>query len=347
MKTTAAVLVQTGRPLEIADLDVPTLQPGQALVQVRYSGVCHTQLLECRGHRGRDPFLPHCLGHEGVGIVCEVGRGINRVKPGDTVILSWIKASGSDVPATQYQWDGRTVNAGGVTTFARLAVVSENRLTPIESSLCTPAGAMLGCALPTGMGAVIHTANARPGQRIVIFGLGGVGLCAVLGAALAGCHPIIAVDIQPSKFDAARKLGATHFVNADPENLLEQLHQLCPEGVDLAIEATGQPTVMAMALRCVRPRGGAAVVIGNARQNQSLSIDPGQLNLGKKLLGTWGGDTMPDRDYPRYARMLTDRRIDLSPLVNTTYPLEATNEALDALERGRSIRPIIDMSLTN
>src|SRR5882724_3599700 len=127
MKTTAAVLVELGQPLELADLDIPVLKPGQALIEVAYSGVCHTQVGEARGHRGEDKFLPHCLGHEGSGVVREIGPGVSKVKPGDRAILSWIKGSGADVPGTVYDWNGRTVNAGGITTFATYSVISENR----------------------------------------------------------------------------------------------------------------------------------------------------------------------------------------------------------------------------
>jgi len=129
MKTIAAVLEQLGRPLVLAELDVPALKPGQVLVEIALAGVCHTQLLECRGYRGQDPFLPHGLGHEGSGTVQEVGPGVTKCRPGDRVALSWIKGSGADVPGTVYSWNGRSVNAGGVTTFARHAVVSENRVT--------------------------------------------------------------------------------------------------------------------------------------------------------------------------------------------------------------------------
>ncbi|HEX8096993.1 MAG TPA: alcohol dehydrogenase catalytic domain-containing protein, partial [Pyrinomonadaceae bacterium] len=129
MKTTAAILVKTGGPLELVELEIPALKPGQALVEVAWSGVCHTQVLECRGYRGEDKFLPHCLGHEGSGVVKEVGPGVGKIKPGDRVILSWIKGSGGDVPGTVYSWGGRKVNAGGITTFSRHSVISENRLT--------------------------------------------------------------------------------------------------------------------------------------------------------------------------------------------------------------------------
>jgi S-(hydroxymethyl)glutathione dehydrogenase/alcohol dehydrogenase len=209
MKTTAAVLVEPGSPLELADLEIPALKPGQVLVEVAYSGVCHTQLLEARGHRGEDRYLPHCLGHEGSGIVREVSNGVARVKPGDPVILSWIRGEGADVPGTVYGWNGRPVNAGAITTFATYSVISENRLTPIADGLSMRHAALVGCAVPTGAGVVFNTAQAQPGQSLVVFGVGGVGGCAIAAAASCGCHPIVAVDVNPDKFVLARQLGAT------------------------------------------------------------------------------------------------------------------------------------------
>src|SRR5436305_2976507 len=191
MKTTAAVLVELGKPLELADLEVPALRPGQALVEVAYSGVCHTQVGEARGHRGEDKFLPHCLGHEGSGTVREVGPGVAKVKPGDRVILSWIKGSGADVPGTVYGWNGRPVNAGGITTFATYSVISENRLTPAPDGMSMRLAALVGCAVPTGAGVIFNTAQPRPGQSVVVFGAGGIGSCAVAAAALAGATPVI------------------------------------------------------------------------------------------------------------------------------------------------------------
>src|SRR3954453_2598543 len=152
MKTTAAVLVELARPLELAALEIPALKPDQVLVEVAYSGVCHTQVGEARGHRGEDKFLPHCLGHEGSGVVRECGPGITKVKPGDKVILSWIKGSGADVPGCVYEWNGRKVNAGGITTFATYSVISENRLTVVPEGMSLRLGAALRWVLPARAG---------------------------------------------------------------------------------------------------------------------------------------------------------------------------------------------------
>jgi S-(hydroxymethyl)glutathione dehydrogenase/alcohol dehydrogenase len=344
MKTTAAVLVELGKPLELADLAVPALKPGQALVEVAYSGVCHTQVGEARGHRGEDRFLPHCLGHEGSGTVREVGPGVTKVKPGDRVILSWIKGSGADVPGTVYGWNGRSVNAGGITTLATYSVISENRLTPVPDGMSMRLAALVGCAVPTGAGVIFNTARPRPGQSVAVFGVGGIGSCAVAAAALAGCTPVVAVDVNPDKLALALKLGATHTVRAKDADPVAEVLKLCKGGADVAVEATGLAPVMRQALAAVRAQGGAAVVVGNARFGERLDIDPRELNQGKRLLGTWGGDNVPDRDYPRYCKLMTAGRLDLSPLLSRSYGLAEVNAALDDLELGRAARPLLDIA---
>lgn len=345
MKTQAAVLVETGRPLVLADLEVPAPGPGQVLVEISHSGICHTQILECRGRRGEDRYLPHCLGHEGSGIVREVGPQVAKVKAGDRVVLSWIKGSGADVPGAIYRWNGRLVHAGGVTTFQRLAVVSENRLTPLPEGISPRDAVLLGCAVPTGMGAVFNTLGLRAGQSTVIFGLGGVGLCALAAAAQAGGRPLLAVDVRPEKLDLAKALGATHAILGGRPETVSEILQICPGGADAAVEASGHPDAMRQALECVRPRGGAAVIIGNAPHGQRLTLDPREFNLGKRLLGTWGGDTQPDRDFPRYIRYLAEGRLPVASLISRVYRLEEVNSALDDLEAGRAVRPVLDMSL--
>ncbi len=298
-----------------------------------------------RGYRGEDRFLPHCLGHEGSGIVRDVGPGVAKVAAGDRVILSWMKGSGADVPGTTYQWNGRTVNSGAIATFARHAVISENRLTVMPDGVDMRKAATLGCAIATGLGSVFNAADAKQGQSLVVFGAGGIGLCAVAGGAIRGCGPVVAVDVVADKLDRAKRMGASHVIDASSADPMRELAALSPAGVDVAIEASGRPSVMAQALRSVRSRGGTAVVVGNAHFGETLSIDPGQLNQGKRLVGTWGGDNDPDRDFPHYCDLLTSGRLDLAPLLSREYPLSGINEALDDLEAGRVARSLVDLSL--
>jgi S-(hydroxymethyl)glutathione dehydrogenase/alcohol dehydrogenase len=247
------------------------------------------------------------------------------------------------VPGTVYGWNSRAVNAGAVTTFATLSVVSENRLTPVPDGLSMRHAALVGCAVPTGAGVVFNTARPRPGQSVVVFGVGGVGSCAVAAAALCGCYPVVAVDVNADKLALAKRLGATHVLNARRGDPVKEILALCPGGADFAIEATGVPAVMRQSLACVRPRGGTAVVVGNARHGQALEIDPRELNQGKRLLGTWGGDGEPDRDYPRYGKLISAGRLNVEPLLGRTYGLNEVNAALDDLERGLCVRPLLDI----
>lgn len=345
MKTTAALLVELDKPLELAEITCPALKPGQVLVEIAFSGVCHTQILEARGRRGPDPYVPHCLGHEGSGTVLEAGPGVTKVKADDQVILSWIKGSGFNVPGSVYTWNGRAVNAGAVTTFQRHAVVAENRLTPMPAGLGLREAIVLGCALPTGLGAVVNTAHPSAGQSLAVFGAGGIGQSAIAGAVVSGCVPVIAVDPNPAKRDLALRFGATHVLDPVAVDPVAEIHKLTGGGADYAIEATGLPAVMVQTLESVKPQGGRAVVIGNAVRGQLIPLDPRLLNDGKSLLGCWGGDAVPDRDYPRFARLLTSGRINVGPLLSASYALEGINDALDDLEAGRVGRPVIDMSL--
>lgn len=342
MRTQAAILVDIDR-LIVDELTLPPLKPGQVLVEIKYSGICHTQVLEIRGHRGKDPYLPHCLGHEGSGIVVEVGEKVEKVKIGDPVILSWIKGSGANVAGSIFEWNGQKVNAGAITTFSRYSIISENRLTPIKKNFSLKDAALLGCAIPTGLGVIFNTAKPRAGESLAVFGCGGIGLCAIKGAVIAGCVPIIAVDINPSKLQAAKEIGATHQIDASKEDPVEVIQKICP--LDFAIEASGHPSVMNQALRAVRPQGGAAVIVGNARLGDHLTLDPKELNQGKRILGTWGGDNIPDLHFPRYCNLIHYGQLNPKPLMGNTYSLFQIEQAILDLEKGQTLRPIIDMSL--
>lgn len=341
MRTLAAILVDFNH-IVIDEITLPPLKPGQVLVEIKYSGICHTQLLEVRGHRGKDPYLPHCLGHEGSGIVVEIGEKVEKVKPGDPVILSWIKGWGANVAGSISEWNGQQVNAGAITTFSHYSVISENRLTPISKDFPIKEAALLGCAIPTGLGVVFNTAQPKAGESLAVFGCGGIGLCAIKGASIAGCVPIIAIDINPLKLEAAIAMGATHIINASKQDPIEAIQKI---GVlDFAIEASGSLIAMNQALKAVRPQGGAAVIVGNAHQGQQFSFDPKELNQGKRIFGTWGGDNNPDIHFPRYCNLIRYGQLNPKPLLDNTYTLGQIDLALTHLEQGQVLRPMIDMA---
>lgn len=343
--TEAAVLCELGQPLRLLELGVPDPKPGQVVVDIACSGVCRSQLLEVWGHRGPDRFLPHALGHEGAGRVVGIGPGVTKVGPGSRVVLSWIKGRGADVPSTVYKGPYGPVSAAAIATFMRRAVVSENRVTPIPESVPWPAAALLGCAVPTGAGIIFNTVQPKPGETIAVFGVGGIGLNAVMAATIAGAS-VIAVDVLDDKLEHARRAGAAHQLNArrdDPEAAIRFLTR--GRGVDYAVEAAGEPRVIEAAFRSVREDGGLLIVAGNVAYGQRISLDPFDLIRGKRIVGSWGGETDPDRDIPLYVDLYLSGRLPLDSLVTNTYSLAAVNDALADLERGSVGRAVIDMSL--
>lgn len=344
-KTQAAVLFETGKPLRIMELAIPALKPGQVLVNVAFSGVCHSQLNEVRGHKGPDRFLPHALGHEGSGTVVAVGEGVTKVKSGDHVVLSWLKGSGADVPGTVYAGADGPVNSGAIATFMRRTVTCENRVTVIPRSIPLDLAALLGCAIPTGAGVVFNTSGLKPGDSVAVFGVGGIGLSAVMGAASIGAAPIIAVDVLPEKLALARELGATDTLNAaecDPAVTIRTLTG--GKGVRVAIECAGQVTAMESAFESVMAGGGLCVIAGNPRHGDTMRVNPYSLIGGKRLIGTWGGESRPDSDIPRYVEMFLSGRLALEKLGTAQYALDGVNQALDDLEAGRVVRAMIRMA---
>lgn len=345
--TQAAVLQQSGRPLVIRELKLPPLRPGQVLVEMAYSGVCGTQILEVRGRKGPDRFLPHTLGHEGSGVVLEVGEGVEKVKAGDHVVLTWIKGAGADVPSTVYDSEAGPVNSGAISTFMRHTITCENRVVPIAHEMPLREAALLGCAIPTGAGIIFNTARIVPGCSVAIFGIGGVGGSALMAAAAAGAQPIFAVDIHAGKRVLAEKLGATRFIHADQGCSEEEIRALTQgRGVDVAVETAGQRVSMESAFASVRDQGGLCVLAGNLPHGERISIDPFDLIKGRRIVGTWGGETDPDRDVPNYAAMFLEDSLPLSRMLTREFLLDDVNEALKAVESGEMGRVLLRMKVS-
>jgi S-(hydroxymethyl)glutathione dehydrogenase/alcohol dehydrogenase len=341
----AAVLYELGRPLRIVDdVDVPGVEHGQVKVRLAYSGVCHSQLMEVRGARGHDPYLPHLLGHEGSGVVAEVGAGVTKVRPGDRVILGWIKGSGLDVPGPRYRRGDETLNAGGVTTFNEYAVISENRCTVLPEGLPMDVAVLFGCALPTGAGIVTNALQPEPGSTVAVFGLGGIGMSAMMACRLYDCEKVIAVDISKDKLALAKALGATAVIDASTGDPVDEVRRLTGgKGVDYSVEAAGSVATIEQAFNSVRRGGGRCVFASHPPQSARISLDPYELICGKQIAGTWGGASNPDRDIPRFAEMYLSGRLPLEKMLTRRYRLEDINLALDDLEQHRVGRPIIEI----
>ena len=253
----AAILRTLNAPLSIEDVTTAPAERGQVEVRIAASGLCHSQLLEVRGKRGEDRFLPHLLGHEASGVVESVGPGVTRVAAGDHVVLTWIKGEGISAGGpTCTDRGGLRVHAGPIATFGERAVVSEDRVTPIRKDMPLDLAALLGCAVATGAGSVFNTASLKGGESVAVFGAGGIGLNAIQAASASGAALVIAVDVHDPKLAVARTFGATHTVHAGREDAVAALLGLTGRrGVDVAIESAGQKISMEQAFASVRTGG--------------------------------------------------------------------------------------------
>lgn len=340
----AAILVEQNAPLVVADVDVPELGVGQVLVKVAYSGICGKQLDEIGGKRGADQFLPHLLGHEGAGVVVEAGPGVRKVKGGDHVVLHWMKGSGIDSAPPRYQWNGAVLSAGWVTTFNEYAVVSENRITSIPATVDLDVASLLGCAVTTGLGIVFNDAALRPGQSIAVFGVGGVGLNVVQGAALVGASPVVAVDRHDHQIARAAAFGATQTVNSGAPDLERFLMDASGRrGFDVTVDTSGDPRIIELAYR-MTSHTGKTILAGVPDHRARITIDSFPLHFGRRIFGSHGGDTRPDVDIPRYVELYLRGKLRLKELITHRYGLADINTAIDLVRRGEAGRCVIAMA---
>lgn len=331
----AAILVGLRQDLVVDEVELPkALEAGQVLVRVHCSGICGSQIGEIDGAKGEDRFLPHLLGHEGAGTVMSVGPGVRHAKSGDKVVLHWRKGAGIEAAPPKYRWRGADLNAGWVTTFNEYAIVSENRVTPVPADLDDEIAALFGCAVTTGFGVVTNNARLSIGESVVVFGAGGIGLNIVQAAALVTAHPIVAVDLHDPKLELARKLGATHLINASRANARDEIRRICPGGVDVFIDNTGNPDVIAMGYELTKP-AGRVVLVGVPAKGRNVSLYSLPLHFGKELRGSHGGDAVPNVDIPRYESLLRAGRIRLKELVTERFELGEINTAIARMRDGR------------
>jgi S-(hydroxymethyl)glutathione dehydrogenase/alcohol dehydrogenase len=336
-KTKAAILVHQKKPLEIAEIELPkSLDIGQVLIKLAYSGICGSQLGEIDGVKGPDPWLPHLLGHEGSGKVLAIGPGVKHVKPGDAVVLHWKASQGIEATPAKYQWSDKVVNSGWVTTFNEHAVVSENRLTKIEASVDLKTAALYGCAVTTGFGVIDNRAQVKLGENVVVFGSGGIGLNIIQAAKLAGANQVIAIDLYDHRLALSKYCGATHLINSAKEDPWETIQSfLNGQLLDVFIDNTGNPEIIGKGYEIVSSKG-RVVLVGVPKKGNLTSLYTLPLHFGKSITGTHGGETIPQNDIPRYMNLFASRNIDLGQLISETKGLEHINEMITHMRDGTS-----------
>jgi S-(hydroxymethyl)glutathione dehydrogenase / alcohol dehydrogenase len=346
MKFKAAILVELKQPLAIEEVESPPLRFGQVLVKILFSGICGAQINEIEGAKGPDKFLPHLLGHEATATVVECGEGVTSVKPGDRVVCHWRKGAGLQAPTPKYKSKLGTINSGWVTTFSEYSIVSENRVTRVPSDFDPESGALLGCAVTTALGVVNNNAKLGIGESVAVFGTGGVGLNIIQFAAKVGAYPIIGIDLHDHKLELARKLGATHTLNAREGDLRGAIRKIVgAQGVDVAIENTGVADVIETAYEATAPQGRVILVGVPQKAARHPSFYTLPLHFKKVLTGSEGGDCHPEIDIPKLVRLCQAGRLDFRDLVSKRYPFEQINVAIDDFKHGRVAgRCLVQMS---
>ncbi len=345
IKIKAAILVQQHAPLEVAEIESPDrLRFGQVLVKVHYSGICGAQINEIEGAKGPDKFLPHLLGHEGCATVLETGDGVRSVKKGDKVVMHWRPGSGIQSETPTYRWKDKTVNAGWVTTFNDYAIVSENRLTPIPADFDSRLAPLFGCAITTAIGVINNNAQVKIGQSVVVFGVGGVGLCIAQAAQMVSANPIVAIDVVDSKLDMARQFGATHCINSrNAPDIDKAIREIVGQnGADVIVETTGIARVIETAYSLAQPKG-KVILVGVPRKGDNISIYSLPLHFKKILTGSEGGDAEPHNDIPRYLRLVRAGRFKLEGLITHDFSLDAINDAIRLVKQGEAGRVVVKM----
>ena len=338
---TAAVLEECGKPLRLLNLDIPKLKRGQVLVKIAYSAICRSQLMEIGGHRGHDKWLPHLLGHEASGTVVDTGADVTKVSTGDEVILTWIRSAGIEADTPQYAHNGQIINAGPITTFSTYSIVSENRVVKKPNGLDMEIAVLFGCALATGSGMVLNEVKPRASDSVIVLGLGGVGISALLALIATGVKQVVAIDRDPQKIDLADKLGVASIQYHSEDDVLSSVRRFFPDGADFCVEAAGATSTIELGFALIKEQTGQLLFASHPPTGEHISLDPHELIRGKQIRGSWGGATRPDHDVPRISQLLIDKKLPLMTLTKDKFHLTDINKAIDLFKQNKTFRPII------
>jgi S-(hydroxymethyl)glutathione dehydrogenase/alcohol dehydrogenase len=361
MKTLAAVAFRPHEPMVVREVDLAPPRRGEVLVQIKATGLCHSDLHGLDGEMTTGIGFPGIPGHEGAGVVAEVGAGVVGLKPGDHVVpfpaecrQCSLCLSGKTglceeafvdfAQTSRFSVDGvRAFPFQGLGVFSQYTVVREICLAKVRSDAPFDLLSYLGCGVATGFGAAVFTAKVTPGASVIVFGIGGVGLNIVQGARLCGAAQIVAVDTNPAKEAIARKLGATDWVNPreSSDDVVGRLNELTLGGADFTFEAAGNIKLMGQALKSARIGWGVCTIVGMAPDGETLPVAPLDLVLGRKLQGSAMGGVKGRTQIPQLADWMMQGRIDVASLITAHLPLERINEGFDMMRRGNGVRTVV------
>ena len=334
----AAVLEEIDHPLSICDVKCTDLNLGQVLVRNIVSGICGSQLHEIRGYKNNKKFLPHLMGHEGCGIVEDIGEGVSNVSIGDKVVMHWRKGLGIESDFPRYILKDKIITSGKVTTLSEYSIVSENRLTAVEKDTPPELCAILGCALTTAMGIIYNEIDLKFGESLAVIGCGGIGLNLIQAAAMKNAFPIIAVDNNISKKDLCFQSSASHFIN--------NINDYSQGKIDIIIDTTGIPSVITDAINKLSDEG-RMILVGQPAPGKFVQISNALTlfnGIGKTIKATQGGKTQPHLDIPRYIKLYKNDRLKIDHLFTHRFPLVDVNKGFDLLRSGNAGRVIVSIN---
>lgn len=329
----AAILTKLNAPLELAEVEPLPTWTGQVRVRMLASGICGAQLAEIRGEKGNAGFLPHLLGHEGCGIVEEVGLGVTKVKAGDKVVLHWRKGAGMESDFPRYNYDGREIRSGKVVTFGEVVLASENRVTRVPADTPNYFAALLGCGLSTALATLQHEADFAAGQSLLVIGAGGIGLNLLRAAEIFHAEPVACVDVVEDKCKTVESMGAEYYCKSFPA------HEF-----DVVVDTVGRPETIAKGIAHTAA-SGKFILVGHPML--PITIAPTEANLfageGKLIRTTQGGAFQPERDIPRWVKLHAAGKLKIDGIISHRFPLEKINDALDLVRSGHAGRVLLNI----
>jgi len=341
----AIVLIKQKKSLSLCDISVPELSEGYVLVKMKYSGICHTQLNEISGILGKDKFLPHCIGHEGVGKIIKKGKNVESVKIGDLFVVSWVKKKKQKkYKSLMFDSKGKKINTGGCNTLIKYSVVSDNRIFKINKrNKFLRESVLLGCAIPTASNAILNVADINKNSKVLILGMGGLGYSSLLVLNYLKCKDIVAVDSNSRRLKLIKNKKNMKFVHLGNKDRLNVFIKNNYEKFDLIIDCTGSKKLIEKTFPLCKKFGGQFVIIGNTKIHEKISINSWDIISGKTLTGAWGKGGTIMNNFEINQKILIDQITNIKKILpKKNYKMSQINKAIDDFQKGKVLRPIVE-----
>ena len=344
---TGAVLEKTKKKLKLNSIGFENIPPGFVLIKIIYSSICRSQIMEIDGLRDNKKYIPHLLGHEGVGKIVAIGKKVKKFKIGEKVILGWIKNNNKKYRKQKlfYCKNKKTINCGYVTTFSNYSLVCEDRIVKKPKLMKDIEAPFYGCAVPTGAGMVLNQLRPKKNNKILLIGIGAVGICALAALKSLKINNVCILEINKKRSNIAKKLGYKNVYNPLKIKDINQIKKIYPLGFDGCIESAGHKSSIELGFSLINAKSGKIIFSSHPAKNTKISIDPHELIKGKKILGSWGGNALPSRDTVKFFNVFRKNKINFFNLFNSTYKFSNINKAIIDFKNGIAIRPILKMKL--